>query len=198
MVPVAASADETATKRTCDGEECIRREVEAKLQQEQLTMRQQTDETRTAVEDIAAKLDQLMKQLNKYRPVQETTVTAQGKRLAAGAEKRLELQSSRLDNFAQSLQETREEQHSTSDTLQTILVSMENLSDNLRRLHEETLQWRNPEQHMEDEEQGREDQAILDSLLHEVSLTQSLASETVPISAESLIEIPISTHALIL
>ena len=76
----------------------------------------------------------------------------QGERLSAGVEKRLELQSSRLDNFAQSLQETREEQQSTSDTLQTMSVSMENLRDNLRRLHEETLQWRNPEQHMEDEE----------------------------------------------
>ena len=70
---------------------------------------------------------------------------------------------------------------------------MENLSDNLRRLHEETLQWRNPEQHMEDEEQGREDQAILDSLLHGVPLTQSPTSETVPVSAESLAQIPIST-----
>ena len=120
-------------------------------------------------------------------------MTAQGERLLASVEKRLELQSSRLDNFARSLQETREEQQSTSDTLQTVLVSMENLSDNLRRLHEETLQWRNPEQHMEDEEQGREDQAILDSLLHEVPLTQSPASETVPVSAESLTQIPIFT-----
>ena len=70
---------------------------------------------------------------------------------------------------------------------------MENLSDNLRRLHEETLQWRNPEQHMEDEEQGREGHVILHSLLHEVPFTQSPASETVPISAESLTQIPIST-----
>ena len=63
----------------------------------------------------------------------------QGKRLSADVEKTLELQSSRLDNFSQSLQETREEQHSTSDTLQTILVNMENLSENFRMLHEETL-----------------------------------------------------------
>ena len=143
--------------------------------------------------DIAAKLDQLTKQLNEYKPAQEATVTAQGERLSADAEQRLELQSSRLENFARSLQETREEQQSTSDTLQTILVSMENLSDNLRRLHEETLQWRNPEQHMEDEEQGREDQAILDSLLHDVPLIQSPDSETVPVSAVSLTQIPIST-----
>ena len=109
MVSVAASADETVAKRTCDAEERIRREVEAKLQQEQATARQQTDETRTAVEDIAAKLDQLTKQLNEYKPAQEAAVMAQGERLSAGVEKRLELQSSRLDNFDQSLQETREE-----------------------------------------------------------------------------------------
>ena len=40
---------------------------------------------------------------------------------------------------------------------------------------------------------GREDQAILDSLLHEVPLTQSPASGTVPVSAESLTQIPIFT-----
>ena len=50
-------------------------------------------------------------------------MTAQGERLSAGVEKRLELQSSCLDNFAQSLQETREEQQNISDTLQTILVT---------------------------------------------------------------------------
>ena len=123
---------------------------------------------------------------------------AQGERLFADVEKRLELQSSRLGNFSQSLQETREEQYSTSNTLQTILVNMENLSVNLRRLHEETVQWRNPEQHMEDEEQGKEDQAILDSLLHEVPLTQSPASETVSVSAVPLTQIPIATPGPIL
>ena len=103
MVSVAVSADETAAKRTHDAEERIRREVEAKLQQEQATTRQQADETCTAIEDIAAKLDRLTKQLNEYRPAQEATVTVQGERLLASVEKRLELQSSRLDNFAQSL-----------------------------------------------------------------------------------------------
>ena len=44
-------------------------------------------------------------------------MTAQGERLSADVEKRLELQSSHLDKLSQSLQETREEQHSTSDTL---------------------------------------------------------------------------------
>ena len=109
MVSVVAIADETVAKHTRDTEEHIRRKVEAKLQQEQATTHQQTDETRTAIEDIAAKLNQLTKQLNEYRPLQEATVMAQGERLSAGVEKRLELQSSRLDNFAQSLYETHEE-----------------------------------------------------------------------------------------
>ena len=53
--------------------------------------------------------------------------------------------------------------------LQTILVSLENLSENFRRLQEEHLQWDNPEQQMEEEEeQGGADQAVLDDLLKEV------------------------------
>ena len=83
MVSVAARADETAAKRTRDAEDRIRRKIEAKLQQEQATTHQQTDETRTAIEDIAAKLDQLTKQLNEYKPAQEAAVTAQGERLSA-------------------------------------------------------------------------------------------------------------------
>ena len=84
------------------------------------------------------------------------------------------------------MQEAREEQHSTVETLQTILVSLENLSENFRRLQEEQLQWDTPEQQMEEEEeQGRADQAVLDDLLKEVPLTQSPASETVLVSAVS-------------
>ena len=79
--------DEMAAKRMRDTEECIQREVEAKLQQKQATTHQQTDEIRTAIEDIEAKLDQLMKQLNEYRPAQEATVTAQGERLSIGVER---------------------------------------------------------------------------------------------------------------
>ena len=79
-------------------------------------------------------------------------MAAQGEKLSANVETRLQLQSSRLDNFAQSLQEGRKEQHSTAETLQTILISLENLSENFRRLQEEQLQWNNPEQQMEEEE----------------------------------------------
>ena len=39
---------------------------------------------------------------------------------------------------------------------------------------------------MEEEEQGRANQAVLDDLLKEVPLTQSPASETIPVSAGSL------------
>ena len=177
--------DETATKRMHDAEARIRRGVEAELQKNQADTRREVEQTRTAVDDIATRLDQLTTQLNEYRPVQEATVAAQGEKLSSNVETRLQMQSSRLDDFAKSLQEAREEQHSTAETLQTILVSLENLSENFRRLQEEQLQWDNPEQQMEEEEQGRADQAVLDDLLKEVPLTQSPASETIPVSAVS-------------
>ena len=108
---------------------------------------------------------------------------AQGEQLSTNVEMRLQLQSSCLDNFAESLQKAHEEQHSTTDTLQTIMVSLENLSENFRRFQEEQLRWSNPEQQMEDEKQGRADQAVLDDLIKEVPLTQSPASEPISVSA---------------
>ena len=60
-------------------------------------------------------------------------MAVQGEQLSMNVEMRLQLQSSRLDNFAESLQKAREEQHSTADTLQTIMLSLENLSENFRR-----------------------------------------------------------------
>ena len=139
LVSVVVSADETATKRMHDAEACIQRGVEAELQKNQADTRREVEQTRTVVDDIATRLDQLTTQLNEYRPVQEATVAAQGEKLSSNVETRLQMQSSHLDDFAKSLQEAREEQHSTAETLQTILVSLENLSENFRRLQEEQL-----------------------------------------------------------
>ena len=177
---------------TREAEEQVRCDVEDELQKYRANTHQQAKKTRTGVDNIATRLDQLTTQLNEYRPAQEVIeviVAAQGEKLSTNVEMRLQLQSSRLENFAESLHKAREEQHSTADTLQTILVSLENLSQNFRRLQEEQLQWSNPEQQMEDEELGREDQAVLDNLLKEVPLTQSHASETIPVSAVSSAQI---------
>ena len=193
IVSVASSADETAAKRTHDAEERIRRDVEAELQKNQADTSHEVEKTRTAVDNIATRLDQLTTQLNEYRPAQEVLVAVQGKKLSLNVKTRLQSHSSRLNNFAHSLQEACEEQHSTAETLQTILVSLENLSENFRRLQEEHLQWNNPEQQMEEEEQGRADQAVLDDLLKEVPLTRSPASETIPVSVVSLPQFSMAT-----
>ena len=116
IVSVAASAEETATKRTHDAEERIRRDVGAELQKNQANTRCELEQTRTAVDNIATRLDQLTTQLNEYRPAQEAIVAAQGEKLSLNVETRLQMQSLRLDDFAQSLQEAREEQHSTAET----------------------------------------------------------------------------------
>ena len=112
------------TKRTHDAKARIWCDVEAELQKNQADTRREVEQTRTAVDNIATRLDQLTTQLNEYRPVQEAKVVAQGEKLSTNVEIRLQLHSSRLDNFAQSLQEAREEQHSTNEMLQTILVSL--------------------------------------------------------------------------
>ena len=152
MVSVASSIDETVTKHTQEVEERIRRDVETELQKNQADMRREVEQTCTAVDNIVTRLDLLTTQLNEYKPAQEAIVVAQGEKLSSNVKTWLQLQSSCLGNFAQSLQEARAEQHSIAETLQTILISLENFSENFRRLKEEHLQWSNPEQQMEEEE----------------------------------------------
>ena len=99
--------------RTREAEKQIQRDVEAELQKLQANTHQEAENTRTAMDNLAAKLDQLTTQLNEYRPAQESTVAAQGEQLSTNVEMRLQLQSSRLDNFAATLQKAREDQNST-------------------------------------------------------------------------------------
>ena len=69
IASIAASADETATKRTYEAEARIQHDVEAELQKNQADTRREVEQTRTAVDNIATRLDQLTTQLNEYRPV---------------------------------------------------------------------------------------------------------------------------------
>ena len=82
MVSVAASVDEMAVRRTRDVEERIRREVEAKLQQEQATTYvNKLMRHARLLGTLQQSLIKLTKQLNDYKPTQEATVIAQGERL---------------------------------------------------------------------------------------------------------------------
>ena len=103
IVFVAVSPDEMATKHTHNAEARIRCGVEAELQKNQADMCHEVERTRTAMDNIATRLDQLTTQLNEYRPVQEATVVSQGENLSTNIKTRLQSHSSRLDNFAQLL-----------------------------------------------------------------------------------------------
>ena len=59
------------------------------------------------------------------------------------------MQRQRIDNLTESVHKVQQDVVSNADTLQTLLVSMENLGDIFKQLREEMLTKGNPEQQIE-------------------------------------------------
>ena len=120
--------------------------------------------TQKSVADLAAKLDVLTQQLNDLRPMREAETTAGTERLSGSVDARLQTQAVRMDQLSQSMQDTHKESAANAKTIRTLLVSIENLSDNFQRMHEDMLQWNETFQLM-DETEEREYQATVKEIL---------------------------------
>ena len=83
-----------------------------------------------SVADVAAKLESLTQQLNEYCPMHESDVTAGTEHLSGSVDACLQTQNLRMDELSQSMQETRRESASNAETIQTLFISIENLSEN--------------------------------------------------------------------
>ena len=83
---------------------------------------------------------------------------------------RLNLQSLRLDTVSESTQQAHKVAQDNAEVLNTLLVGMENLGDNVKQLREEMNTWGQPD-----------DQEVLDELVKEVPM----ASEPPQVSNQS-------------
>ena len=83
------SAAETSAMRVREAEQQIRCDVEAEMQKLQADEGQEAEYTRTLVDNLASKLEQLTTQLNEYKPAQEVTLAVQGEQLSMNVEMRL-------------------------------------------------------------------------------------------------------------
>ena len=106
-------------------------------------------------------------------------------------EARLQLQTDRMDNIFESVQEAHCESANNAETLQTLTVAIENLGDNFQQMRQEMLQWNEPEQPMDTEEERAYDEAAA-ALLREVSLPLASNVENVSSVASTPISLAMS------
>ena len=131
----------------------MRRELQAQLEQNLAESRRREEEAQKFIADVASKLERLTQQLNEYRTVQEKDIVEGHERLSGDVDVRLKIQSSQMEKFSKSVQEARKESASNAETLQTLLVSIENLAANFQRLRTDMLPRDYPEQPMDTEEE---------------------------------------------
>ena len=83
----------------------------------------------------------------------------------------MNLQSLQIDSVSQSTHEANKIAQDNAELLQNLLVSMENLGENVKQLREEVNAWGGPE-----------DQEILDDLVKEVPIISSTSEQPQAIS----------------
>ena len=83
------------------------------------------------VDKIASELD-MLKQLKQYKPIFEADATEREKQMSSDVDTRLQLQSQRVDNLTESVHKVQEDIVNNAETLQALLISMENLGENFR------------------------------------------------------------------
>ena len=102
------------------------RDFQTTLEQNLVESHPQEGQTRKSVTNLAAQLERLTQQLNDFKPVRESDVASEQKQLIGVVEARLQAQSLGVDEISHSVQEARKEAASNAETLQTLLVAIEN------------------------------------------------------------------------
>ena len=182
---INAAATSTAAMAQTQMREAVdvmRRELQAQMEQNLAESCRREQKAQETVNKIASELD-LLKQLNQYKPIFEADAAAREKQMSSDVDARLQLQSQRVDNLTESVQKVQENTVNNAETLQALLISMENLGENFKELRDDMLAANIAEQQMEIE--GDEEHDKLNAeLLKEVSLPLTAISE--PISSVSV------------
>ena len=88
------------------------------------------------IQQIAAGLENLTKQLNDFRPVNVEHVDDAQQQVTEKFEQRLNLQSNRIDVVTESVQKTQMTAEDNAELLQNLLVGVENMGENLKTFRE--------------------------------------------------------------
>ena len=132
------------------------------------------------MDEIAANLATLTDQLNRFKPASVADVSGSQEQLSSAVDERINLQSLRLDTVSESVQDARKTAQENTEMLHDLLVSMENLGENVKQLREEVNAWGGPE-----------DQEVLNDLMKEVPMVPSTSEQPQAISQSPAVTLQI-------
>ena len=190
----ATSTAATAQNQIREAVDVMRREIQTQMEQNLAESHRREQKAQEIMNKMASELDQL-KQLKQNKPILEADAVKREKQMSSDVDARLQLQSQRVDNLTESVHKVQKDTVNNADTLQTLLISMENLGENFKELRDGMLAANIAAQQMEIEGDEEHDELNAE-LLKEVSLPLTVAPEPisfVPVSGLPFMPIPQST-----
>ena len=167
-----------------------RRDLEARINQNQEEARRAAHETKTAVDNLSAQLAQLTAQLADIKPARSEEVAVGHQALSRDFGQRIESQSARIDTVSDSVQKIQTDTADNTKLLHDLMVNMENLGESIKYLKAEMAQEWVQDEPMENTEE-KEYQNMQETLLQEVSTGFPVATEVNPSTAmPNTLEIP--------
>ena len=179
-----------------------RRDLEAKLMQNQAEARQTAQDARKAFDDLSARLGNVATQLTQMNAAQGTEVATGREQMSQEFGARLQLQSQRIDSVSDSIQQMRQEAADNTKLLHDMIVNMENLGESVKNMQSEFMNWGTAENEMEVEnEEDKLHEELQANLLQEVSasfphIPNTVIMDTPDFATPSSIPIPVPTASI--
>ena len=129
-ISTAATAKVTMRKAV----EGVRRDIQAQLDQNRADALRREEEAQRRVQEISNQLQTLTEQLNKFKPASEHSVGVTQEKLSEQFQQKFDAQTDRIDKLSETVLEGHKATQTNVETLNSLLVSIENLGDNFKKM----------------------------------------------------------------
>ena len=103
------------------------------------------------MDQVSEQLQKLTEQLNQFKTASIQTVGEVQTQVSGEFQQRLVVQTERIDKLSESVSKSQKSAQDSAELLQTLLVAMENMGDNFKKLREDMVTWQTDYQNAERE-----------------------------------------------
>ena len=139
---MAATSTAATTKVTMHTMvEGVQRDIQAQIEQNRVDALWREQEAQHRVQEISNQLQTLTEQLNKFKPTSEHAVGVSHEKLSDQVQQRFDAQADRIDKLSETVLEGQKATQTNVETLNSLLVGIENLGDNFKKMQEDMVAW---------------------------------------------------------
>ena len=174
-----AATAEITTRTVVEG---VRRDIQAQLDANCADALRREEEQRKRVQEISAQLQTLTDQLSKFNPASVSGVQLHTGEVEQKFQQKFGEQQKEIQNLTEIVLESRKDSQTHADTLHNLLMGVENLGENVKKMQEDMVAWQSSYHDAE-----REYEEMAEDALREVPLPNPavVPTETTPLAVST-------------